>query len=139
MCTGVHDRWAAYPPEPHKLDELFKLGYTDTMNWLMEKNKLSNQLVPNGDANGDAVSNGSTNGLANGHVAQSASDTDSEEPMDQKPLWRQIVAQTACEAPSCDESLKEAVSGKPDFGLMGHMIQKLNVDSVSSEQACSRL
>ncbi len=107
-------RWAAYPPKPEKLDELFELGFKDTLNWLIENNKLSEQLVPNGSPNGHAV--------ANGHAAQAVSDAESEESMDEeKPLWRQLVAQTACAAPSCDESLKEAVAGKPDVAHLDDM------------------
>ena len=95
---------------------LFALGFTDTLTWLKDNDKLTKEqladLVQPGQMNGHT--NGHTNGHANGHVnGQAASDAESEASVDEeKSLWRQVVSQTACEAPSCDESLKEAVVGK---------------------------
>ncbi len=103
---------------------LFALGFTDTLTWLKDNDKLTKEqladLVQPGQMNGHT--NGHTNGHINGHAhghangginGQAASDAESEASVDEeKSLWRQVVSQTACEAPSCDESLKEAVVGK---------------------------
>lgn len=91
---------------------LFALGFSDTLIWLKDNNKLTDEQLA--DLVRHDQMNGHTNGHANGSVnGQAVSDAESEAPMDeQKSLWRQVVSQTACEAPSCDESLKEAVVGK---------------------------
>ena len=94
---------------------LFGLGFTDTLNWLRDNDKLTEEqladLRQTGQANGHT--NGHADGDANGHAVQPFSDTESEENVEQgQSLWRQVVSQTACEAPSCDESLKEAVVGE---------------------------
>lgn len=113
---AFRDRWAAYPPTPDKLDMLFALGFTDTLTWLKDNDKLTDEqladLVQHDQMNGHT--NGHANSHANGGVdGQAVSDAESEASVDeQKSLWRQVVSQTACEAPSCDESLKEAVVGK---------------------------
>lgn len=107
--------WAAYPPTPDKLEMLFALGFTDTLTWLKDNDKLTEEqladLVQPGQMNG--LANGHAHGHANGRVnGQAVSDAESEASVDEeKSLWRQVVSQTACEAPSCDESLKEAVVG----------------------------
>ncbi len=102
---------------------LFALGFTDTLSWLKDNDKLTEEQLAdlvqpdqmsghtNGHAHGHA--NGRVNGHANGGVnGQAVSDAESEASVDEKSLWRHVVSQTACEAPSCDESLKEAVVGK---------------------------
>ena len=125
---GVY-RWAAYPPEPHRLDELFELGYRDTLAWLKENKKIdpsgmpvgsqsSNQGVPNGSqTDSPRGSQSDSHSGSPGGRSQSAGDkffysSDAEsaegEPTKAEPLWRKI----SCEAPSCDETLKEAVVGK---------------------------
>ncbi|KAL0051560.1 hypothetical protein WJX82_009808 [Trebouxia sp. C0006] len=80
--------WAAYPPTPDKLDMLFALGFTDTLTWLKDNDKLTEEQLAD--------------------LVQPESEASVDE---EKSLWRQVVSQTACEAPSCDESLKEAVVG----------------------------
>ncbi len=107
---------------------LFALGFTDTLTWLKDNNKLTDEQLAdlvqhdqmNGHTNGHAHghANGHAHGHARGHAnggvnGQAVSDAESEASVDEeKSLWRQVVSQTACEAPSCDESLKEAVVGK---------------------------
>ncbi len=91
---------------------LFALGYTDTLTWLKDNDKLTGEqladLVQPVQMNGHT--NGHAHGGSNGHAV---SDAESDASVDEeKSLWRQVVSQTACEAPSCDESLKEAVVGK---------------------------
>lgn len=97
---------------------LFGLGFTDTLTWLRDNDKLTEEQLADlrqaGQSNGHT--NGHANGDAHGHAVQPFSDTESEEGVEEgKSLWRQVVSQTACEAPSCDESLKEAVVGKHYF------------------------
>ena len=97
-------RWAAYPPPGEKLDDLFKLGFTDTLNWLKEnRHKLRANDPPS-----DGTMHHATNGMNGKH--QTESDTESEEPVED--VERSIFSQVACQAPSCDETLKEAVVGK---------------------------
>ena len=119
-------RWAAYPPEPARLDELFELGYKDTYNWLRENNKIDPSGVP-ADSQGSSQSmpSGSQTDSPRGSQSESqggspnkgrsphagdrffGSDADSTD-AETEPLWRKL----SCEAPSCDETLKEAVVGK---------------------------
>ena len=33
-------RWALYPPEPHKLREVYHLGYRDALHWLRENGRI---------------------------------------------------------------------------------------------------
>lgn len=91
-------RWAAYPPPPEQLQDLFELGYKDTMTWLRDNGKLAP-----GDAKGQ-----------NGDTAQAAPATAQEGFLKAKHghSFSHRVAQAAMEAPSCDESLKEAVAGE---------------------------
>ena len=86
-------RWAAFPPAPHKLQELFELGYKDTLNWLKDNGKLTPGLLPDGAL------------MDKQNVTIPAAQGN-------QPKWRNLVAQTAMDAPSCDESLKDAVAGK---------------------------
>lgn len=122
-------RWAAYPPEPHRLDELFELGYRDTLAWLKENKKIdpsgmpagsqsSNQSVPSGSqsdsprgSRSDSQSSspgGKSQGEGDNFFYNSDAESAEEQPAKAEPLWRKI----SCEAPSCDETLKEAVVGK---------------------------
>lgn len=95
---GVHCRWAAYPPAPEQLQDLFELGYKDTMTWLRDNGKLAP-----GDASG-----------LSGNTAQAAPGTAQDGLLKAKHghSFSHHVAQAAMEAPSCDESLKEAVAGE---------------------------
>lgn len=104
---------------------LFGLGFTDTLTWLRDDDKLTEEQLANlgqtGQANGhtNGHANGDAHGHTNGHAVQPFSDTESEEGVEEgKSLWRQVVSQTACEAPSCDESLKEAVVGKTSLSCV---------------------
>ena len=114
-------RWAAYPPPEEKLDMLFKLGFTDTLKWLKEnRHKLRVNDPPS-----DGTVYHAPNGMNGKHQTESdteserhqaASDTESEEPVED--VERSIFSQVACQAPSCDETLKEAVVGKPSQAAM---------------------
>lgn len=86
---NVQCRWAAYPPEPNRLQDLFELGYQDTMTWLRDNGKLTP-----GDANSSVGSPTAGSAQTNGRQG-----------------FGHAVAQAAMEAPSCDQSLKEAVVG----------------------------
>lgn len=88
-------RWAAYPPAPEKLQDLFELGYNDTMTWLRDNGKL---------APGDASGQNGHAAPAHGGFAKTFS----------RRGFGPAVAQAAMEAPSCDESLKDAVAGELD-------------------------
>ena len=76
-----------YPPVPEKLEDLFQLGFKDTENWLKEhRHRLR---VPQPMHNGTQ------------HGAHQASKVPGS-----------MFGQFACQAPSCDESLKEVAVGK---------------------------
>lgn len=121
-------RWAAYPPEPEKLDELFELGYKDTFDWLRENNKIDPSGVPAGSqTSSQSMPSGSQTDSPEGSQSESQSgspggrsqhegdrffnsDVDSTDARDTEaePMWRKL----SCEAPSCDETFKEAFAGK---------------------------
>lgn len=132
LCNTLHSllcRWAAYPPEPARLDELFELGYKDTYNWLRENNKIDPSGVPAGSqGSSQSMPSGSQTDSPRGSQSESqsgspnkgrsphaedrffGSDADSTDAShaETEPLWRKL----SCEAPSCDETLREAVAGK---------------------------
>lgn len=126
LCITLHSllcRWAAYPPEPARLDELFELGYKDTYNWLRENNKIDPSGVPAGSQASSQTDSprgsqsesqsGSPNKGRSPHAGDrffgsDADSTDASHAETEPPLWRKL----SCEAPSCDETLKEAVVGK---------------------------
>jgi hypothetical protein len=62
----VPPTWAAYPPEPEKLGELYELGYRDALAWLLKNGK-----VPYGVANPDETADTADSGA------------------EQTPAWRQ--------------------------------------------------
>lgn len=93
-------RWAAFPPRPQKLQELFRLGYDDTFAWLKDNGKLTPGLLLD-----SALASQQNGSVLNGCSRQTAAPG-------QKPRWHNLVAQTAMEAPSCDESLKDVMAGK---------------------------
>lgn len=120
-------RWAAYPPEPARLDELFELGYKDTFNWLRENRKIDPSGVPAGShTSSQSVPSGSQTDSPRGSLTDSQSgsplrsdlagdrffsaDADNADGAhaEAEPLWRKL----SCEAPSCDETFKEAFAGK---------------------------
>ena len=110
---------------------LFELGYKDTYNWLKENKKIDPSGVPAGSqTSSQSMPSGSQtdsprgshtdsqSGSPNGRSSHAGdrffgSDADSTDapPAEAEPLWRKL----SCEAPSCDETLKEAVAGKPAF------------------------
>ncbi|KAL3142991.1 hypothetical protein ABBQ38_003272 [Trebouxia sp. C0009 RCD-2024] len=118
--------WAAYPPEPARLDELFELGYKDTFNWLRENRKIDPSGVPAGShTSSQSVLSGSQTDSPRGSLTDSqsgsplrsdlagdrffsseADNTDGAH-AEAEPLWRKL----SCEAPSCDETFKEAFAG----------------------------
>lgn len=129
-----------FPPEGYLLDNLFQLGYTDTQKWLRENGhrfrdgsmspERANPFSPTAkgsapqpalkamravetDADSpvhQATSDSETDG--SGHVHWATSDTD-----DESPSPGRNFRFAACEAPSCDETFKEAVVGE-SFLLM---------------------
>ena len=122
-------RWAAYPPEPAKLDDLFELGYRDTLNWLKENKKIDPSGMPAGSQSSiqstlsesqtdsprgsqtDSQS-GSPSGRSQGAGDRFSYASDAEsidgQAIQAEPLWRKM----SCEAPSCDETFKEAFVGE---------------------------
>ena len=85
-----------YPPVPEKLDDLFQLGFKDTEDWLRKHRHRLKAPQP--------IRNGTQ------HAAdQAASETKSQQASH---VQGSMFGQFACQAPSCDESLKEVAVGR---------------------------
>ena len=104
------------------------MGYKDTYNWLRENKKIDPSGVPVGSqTSSQSIRSGSQTDSPRGSHTDSQSsspsgrspgagdtffgrDADSTDAThaEAEPLWRKL----SCEAPSCDETLKEAVVGK---------------------------
>eukprot|EP00891_Asterochloris_glomerata_P002948 jgi/Astpho2/2948/fgenesh1_pg.00050_%23_180_t len=83
--------WAAYPPAPEKLREVYQLGYRDAVTWLQTNGHLNLGMM---DENGAMAS------------------TDGAE---ERPLWKQILEESDIDVGSCQESFKDTIQGLPSL------------------------